>query len=131
MKCNLLVSNARQFRVDLIDSAASLFFFGIISEPAVRSGTRDEDSRLNRPTRVFEHIHGTLTQSTRHELLAGEEQCLSHVHLVRFWVVDHGLEFSAGLRYVNPPAIRLDLRGVYTYLYFERLVHTAMIYDSH
>lgn len=29
------------------------------------------------------------------------------------------------------PAYRLDLRDVYTYLYFERLVHTAMIYDSH
>lgn len=53
MKYNLFVSNARQFRVDLIDSAASLFFFGITSELAVRSGTRDEDSRLERPTRVL------------------------------------------------------------------------------
>jgi len=56
MKCNLFVPNAKQFRVDLINSAVSLFFFGIISEPAVRSGTRDEDSRLEcGPHESFEH----------------------------------------------------------------------------
>jgi len=38
---------------------------------------------------------------------------------------------STGFRYVNLLAIHLDLRSVYTYLYFECLVHTAMIYDSH
>jgi len=52
------------------------------------------------------------------------------LHSQDFGLVVHRPKFSGTSLYESYTR-SLDLRGVYIYLYFERLVHTAMIYDSH
>lgn len=70
-KCNLFALNVRRFRVGLIDSRPPHCFSSsnYIRARAMRSGTRDEDPRLERPTRCFPGRTPTNAERARRELL--------------------------------------------------------------
>lgn len=127
-----------------------VFLRNYIRARALRSGTRDEDSRLERTPRyvrafVRSRCSNAAAQQRDETLtmrnntitrIVDSRDCRGYSRSRPLSSVENlaGLgspkkEARAGAR-VRPRS-QADLRGVYTYLYFERLVHTEMIYDSH
>jgi len=82
LKCNLFAPRTRgNSGFDLIGTAISLFFFGIIFELALRSGTRDEDSRLQAARTILSSVRGYCARARADESLASTasmQRCHSH-----------------------------------------------------